>query len=223
MRRLSLAVAITVAIIVCATALQAQTAPEIHRTADSVIHRLDLQTELPREPEPELPGWLVAIQYWLTRLYAWMSSPWFTLLSSTLGVALVLYMFRDSIPIWRFGRHWGWGQDAGGDEDARLRSPAAAISTADELAGQGRHAEAMHVLLLQSLADIRRRLDEQFADSLTSREILRSTSLSEQGRASLREIIVRVEWTYFGQRPAGAADYMACRASFDRLLQALHA
>jgi hypothetical protein len=217
-----LSVALTVAIVWSATALHAETTPDIHRTADSVIHRLDLQTELPRIAEDELPGWLLAIQYWLNRLSAWMSSPWFTLLSSMLGVALILYMLRDSIPIWRFGRHWRWGPDAAGDEDGLPRTPAAAMSTADDLARQGRHAEAMHVLLLQGLADIRRRLDEQFADSLTSREILRSTSLSEQGRASLREIVVRVEWTYFGQRPAVAADYMACRESFDRLSQALH-
>jgi hypothetical protein len=217
MRWLSLAVVI----IVSTTVLQAQTAGDIHRATDSVIHRLDLQSELPRKPEPELPYWLAVIQYWYARLTAWMRTPWFTLLSCVLGVALVLYTFRDSIPIWRLRRYWGWGPDAADDEDARTRSPAAAMSTADDLARQGRHAEAMHVLLLQSLADIRRRLDEQFADSLTSREILRSTSLSELGRVSLREIIVRVEWTYFGQREAVAADYMACRASFDRLSQAL--
>ena len=48
-------------------------------------------------------------------------------------------------------------------------------------------------------------LDEQFADSLTSREILRSTRLSDAGRASLRDIVNRVEWTYFGEHPAALA------------------
>jgi hypothetical protein len=80
----------------------------------------------------------------------------------------------------------------------------------------------MHVLLLQGLADIRARLDEQFADSLTSREILRSTKLSDAGRISLRDIINRVEWSYFGEHPAAQPDYAACRASFNALATALH-
>ena len=71
-------------------------------------------------------------------------------------------------------------------------------------------------------ADIRRHLGEQFADSLTSREILRSTKLSEAGRGPLRDIIARVEWTYFGKHPAEREDYAACRASFDALARALH-
>jgi hypothetical protein len=72
------------------------------------------------------------------------------------------------------------------------------------------------------LADIRRGLDQQFADSLTSREILRSAKLSDAGRTSLRDIINRVEWTYFGEHPASLPDYVACRASFNALAQALH-
>jgi len=78
------------------------------------------------------------------------------------------------------------------------------------------------VLLLQGLADIRRHLGEQFADSLTSREILRSTKLSEAGRGPLRDIIARVEWTYFGKHPAEREDYLACRTSFESLAHALH-
>ena len=106
--------------------------------------------------------------------------------------------------------------------DVKARTPAAVLGAADELAADGRFVEAMHVLLLQGLADIRRDLDEQFADSLTSREILRSTRLSDAGRGSLREIINRVEWTYFGEHPAALPDYVACRASFNALAQALH-
>jgi hypothetical protein len=79
----------------------------------------------------------------------------------------------------------------------------------------------MHVLLLQALADIRRRLDEQFADSMTSREILHSRQVADALRRPLREVINRVEWTYFGGHPAGREDYLACRSSFSTLAQAL--
>jgi hypothetical protein len=133
----------------------------------------------------------------------------------------LLYTFRD-MPYTRVG----FGR-AGHGRRSRTRNNAAAkrweqVVAADELAQQGRFVDAMHVLLLQGLADIRRHLDEQFADSLTSREILRSTKLSDQGRVSLRDIITRVEWTYFGEHPAGSSDYAACRDSFNALARALH-
>jgi len=38
----------------------------------------------------------------------------------------------------------------------------------------------------------------------------------------LRDIITRVEWTYFGRHPAAQADYAACRDSFNSLARALH-
>jgi hypothetical protein len=78
----------------------------------------------------------------------------------------------------------------------------------------------MHLLLFEALAAMRRR-DQVFAESLTSREILRRVRLSEAGSASLRDIVARVEWSYFGEHPAGAEDYRHCRDSFDRLAAAL--
>jgi hypothetical protein len=191
-----------------AAPVRAQTPQELQTITDQVIRRLDLQTELPNGPEklkfviklpPELLWVVVAI---------------------ALGV--LLYAFRDMIPILRSRQHGAWGGDEGKTGEMETGTPEAVLGAADELAAQGRFVEAMHVLLLQGLADIRQRLDEQFADSLTSREILRSTKLSEGGRVPLRDIIDRVELTYFGQRPAALADYQACRASFAALAGALH-
>jgi hypothetical protein len=106
-------------------------------------------------------------------------------------------------------------------EPGSAASAVDALSAADQLSRYGRFVEAMHMLLLQSLAEIRQRLGVQFADSLTSREILRGTTLSPQGRASLREIVAAVEWTYFGGYPAEMRDYAACRRSFENLRRAL--
>ena len=78
------------------------------------------------------------------------------------------------------------------------------------------------MLLLHGLAHIRARLDQQFSDSLTSREILYSSNLPEAARTSLRDVVNRVELTYFGQRPAGLADYTACRQSFNALERSLY-
>jgi hypothetical protein len=193
---------------VLARPLAAQTPQEVQKIAEQAIHRLHLQTALPREPEKtrftiKLPAevlWLVI----------------------AVAIGVLLYSLRDMLPIWRLRRGGAWTAEDGLTGGAKGRPPAAALTTADELATQGRFVEAIHVLLLQGLADIRRGLDQQFADSLTSREILRSAKLSDAGRTSLRDIINRVEWTYFGEHPASLPDYVACRASFNALAQALH-
>jgi len=195
------------AILVCLPAA-AQTPQEIQKLAEQAIHRLDLQTELPHEPEPphfsiKLPSevlWVVIV----------------------LAIGMLAYAFRDMLPIWWRRQGGAWTSDEIVTGDVQAQPPDAVVGAADDLAAQGRFVEAMHVLLLQGLADIRARLDEKFADSFTSREILRSTKLSEAGRSSLRDIINRVEWTYFGEHPAGNTDYVACRTSFNALARALH-
>jgi hypothetical protein len=187
--------------------LGAETPQDVQKIAEQAIRRLDLQTELPRVPEPprftfKLPDevlWVVIV----------------------IAVALLLYAFRDLIPVLRSRQSGAWDGEEAAPTAVAGRSPAAVLGAADELAAAGRFVEAMHVLLLQGLADIRARLDEQFADSLTSREILRSAKLSEVGRRSLRDIVDRVEWTYFGEHPAALADYVACRESFHALAQTL--
>src|SRR5262245_25198945 len=197
------------ALLIVGTPAAAQSPQDVQVIADQVIRRLNLQSELPREPEKPKP-----ISISLPDEFLWV------VIAIALGV--LLYAFRDLIPILRARQRGAWSGDDGAIEDAGPRTPAAVLGAADDLAAQGRFVEAMHVLLLQGLADIRRRLDEQFADSLTSREILQSTKLWETGRAPLRDIVDRVELTYFGQRPAALPDYQACRASFNALAQALH-
>ena len=184
----------------------AQTSQQIQQLADQAIRRLDLQTNFPVVPEP------IRIAF----------PPEILWIVIAVAVAIMLYSFRDLIPILRSSRGDDWMSEDAIGGGGKAGSPAAALGAADELAAAGRFVEAMHVLLLQGLAAIRAGLDEEFADSLTSREILRRARLSDPGRASLRDIVNRVEWTYFGQYPAALADYEACRASFNTLTQALH-
>jgi hypothetical protein len=176
------------------------------KAARDSIRALDLQTELPHERkfEPfklQLPPELV----------------WALL---ACGAAFVLYAMRNSC-VWRGRAGDDWVDASTGGTAGGARSDADALAAADELARQGRFVDAMHTLLLQSLADIRRRLGIEFADSLTSREILRGTRLPPQGGASLRAIVAAVEWTYFGGYPAALADYSACRKSFEDLRHTL--
>lgn len=199
--------AVVAALIVGAGPVAAQTADMIERARTEIIRRHDLQLELPRDVEPPAEWHLQLPQELL-----WVAV--------AAGLLWLLYVLKDVIPVWRRSGNGAWPESATGGETA-ARPADEVTMAADELARQGRFVDAMHVLLLRSLADIRERLGERFADSLTSREILRGTRLSEKGRAALREIIARVEWSYFGEHPAAAADYQACRDSFNALAEAL--
>ncbi len=92
---------------------------------------------------------------------------------------------------------------------------------AEALAEAGDYAEAMHLLLLQSLAEMRRRLDMSIASSLTSREIYARVALSEESRHALDDIISRVEISYFGDHIPERDEYIACRDSYVRLTRLL--
>jgi hypothetical protein len=185
---------------------------DLDKKAGDVVRRLDLQEELPG-PADDFRSWLPD---WRIRLPEGLFS-----IAVFCSALLVAYALKDSFPAWVMRRHGRWDEVGAVEGESGPRKAEEAAVAADELARQGRFVEAMHVLLLQGLADIRRRLDEQFADSLTSREILRNVRVSERGRLALRDIILRVEWSYFGEHPVGAADYQGCRQSFDVLAEAL--
>ncbi len=197
------------------TAVCAQTTDEIQKAAAATIRELGLQTALPGEPQRNSFGWDFDLPYI-------DFSTWMLWAGLAIGLAIVLYAFRDELPVFGFGRSGKWGSaKAGADDLGQAGGLAQASVSPDDLATNGRHVEAMHLLLLRAIAEIRQRLGEHFADSLTSREILRSARLPDDGRASLRDIINRVELSYFGAYPAAHQDYAACRRSFDALMRVL--
>ncbi len=176
----------------------------IEAVSKDSIRALDLQTEFPRKIEPvrvPIPSELI----WIGLIIA---------------AALILYALRDSLPFLLRGAR-DWETDGAGAGESALARRIDALAAADALSREGRFVEAMHMLLLQGLTDIREHSREPFADSLTSREILRGARLSAEGRTSLRAIIAAVERTYFGGYPAEPGDYAACRQNFDGLRRAL--
>ena len=97
---------------------------------------------------------------------------------------------------------------------ARAGTPLRSLAGADELAAAGRYTEAIHQLLDDALAVLRRRIGGELSDALTSREILRMTKLRDAEHEALGTMVARVEQTWFAQRLAAAEDYDAVRASF---------
>lgn len=190
-------------------------AAQIEEAAAQTIVKLDLQIELPSEQTG-------------TGLLWNFNLPYIDISTSLLWAGLVLmliftlYMLRDELPrlVFKGSQNWQRDRDIDGNPGAG-GSIGLHAASANDLASQGRYVEAMHSLLLLSFAEIREKLGIGFADSLTSREILRRIPLPESGKKSLKDIIARVELSYFGAYPATAGDYNACRESFDALMQLL--
>lgn len=195
---------------------------EAFKAAQAARYKLNLQTELPGEkvspPEPEKPR---------------DRKPWFNFSISQKSlerVSRVLFWAGAAvlfIIILRTAGNNFWSRTRSrplSHEEAEAADPAAATArmekaqdSADELAHRGDFTEAMHLLLLQSLIELRRRLDFTMASSLTSREILHRVSLSHEGKSAFSDIIGRVEISYFGTHEPGKEEYLACRRSFELL------
>jgi hypothetical protein len=191
---------------------QAANAPAdpVREAAEHSIKRLGLQVSMPHTPTKldDLSGWNFHLPAWLIYVAA------------TLGAVVIGYIVLDMIPGWRARDDDSWATT--GDGLLGATDPAElTLAQADELAARGFFVEAMHLLLLHSLAEIRRRLRLEFADSLTSREILRRARLPEEVTDTLRSIVTRVELSYFGGYPAAQPDYESCRAGFEALSSVL--
>ncbi len=91
-------------------------------------------------------------------------------------------------------------------------NPRELLERADRLAGEGRYAEAMHCILLAAMILIGGDGD---ANSRTSWELLRASQLPASQLARLRDLVIRVERAWFGQRPADEDDYHHVRGIFD--------
>jgi hypothetical protein len=89
--------------------------------------------------------------------------------------------------------------------------PRELLARADKLAAEGRFAEAMHCVLLAAMILI----GGDGMDSQTSWELLRESKLPASQLKALRDLVIRVERAWFGQRPVAADDYQHVRGIFD--------
>lgn len=90
----------------------------------------------------------------------------------------------------------------------------ALLGEADRLAGEGRYAEAVHVLLFRGVDDIRDQRPELFRRALTSREIAGLSALPERARTHFGAIASVVERSFFGGRPVDAEGWSRCRRDY---------
>jgi hypothetical protein len=193
----------------------AQAATDAGEIVRQAIRRHGIQADMP-VPAPRASSWLDWLKFDISadtgRILLWGAV--------ILGVAVTIWSLRDSLPAFSRSRRIKAGELPSGLSDPSARMEEAQLE-ADDLARRGQYGEAMHVLLLKSLAEIRLRLGTSFAVSLTSREILRKVSLPQSGSGALGAIVQSVEQTYFGGRPAGREDYLGCRQEFETLRRSL--
>jgi len=178
----------------------------VRTAAANAIRTLGLQQGLPHAPVAVDSGWNWHIPLPPEVLWA----------VAIIIVGLLAYYAWEATQGARWAQDDPWRTEALGLAGAS-RTAAHSLATADVLAGQGRFVEAMHLLLLHSLAELRRGLKVELADSLTSREIVRLARLPDRGRNALDRIVARVETSWFGDHPASRADYDSCRAGFEEL------
>jgi hypothetical protein len=174
----------------------------IDAAADQVLHTLGAQRDLPRVPVEPIS--------WFEHLHIQLPDvSLFFILTLCAGIlTTTLYRLRRGKTGWTLPTP---------DAAAAGENPMAHLQEADQHAAAGRLVEAMHELLLQALSDIRRHAGTRLDASLTSREILHQAPLPPEARDALATIISRVEWTYFGLRPATDSAWQECRAQFTRL------
>lgn len=204
-------------------------AQSLERARESVRRSAGLQTEFPVDRSlknssraPEISGKSIAPDISLNAVSPLSIAKLLLAVTALVGLVVLVSSFKGS----------GWGRSRSrslkAEEEKAVREATAsrmekAQVQAETIAQAGSFAEAMHVLLLQSVVELRQRLDISIAASLTSREILSRIALSAAGRTAFEDIIRRVEISYFGDHEPDAAEYQACLRSFEALRMALGA
>lgn len=193
------------------SALAASAAQDAQTALRAAEKSLKLQTDLPVRLQKRPPPPTATLD--MTQALLWGS-----LLVAALAIGWALY--GNSWSASRARRLMHLEEEAAAPAAVAMRMEKAHVE-ADVLALQGSFAEAMHVLLLQSVSELRRRLDVSIAASLTSREILLRAPLAPEARAGFADIISRVEISYFGAHQPSEEEYLACCRSFELLTHAL--
>lgn len=175
-----------------------------------------LQFEFTQVKPPQPPKWLDGLAAFLEAM-----GPVLHVLFWIIVAALVLgllYVIAQSLVKARYGGLPGAGPNLAPDAEWRPTAEQARVllADADALAGEGRFAEAAHLLLLRGVQDIRDQRPGLVRPALTSRDIAGLEALPVQAREAFGAIARIVERSFFGGRDLGADDWSRCRGAYER-------
>ncbi len=139
----------------------------------------------------------------------------FIILLVVVGLLVVGWIARAVLD---YRRRGGAEAPAGAGSDG---APAPALSLpfddASRLAAEGRHAEAVHALLLAAIRHFAERSRVSIQPSRTSRELVRTLPLGPDTREAFAELVAMVERSLFGGVAVEAEDYERSLARFQAL------
>ena len=194
----------------------AEAADRVAAAHQSLLREPGLQFDFEAlPPPPQMPEWLRTLFRFLGGLQP-VFEVLFWVAIAALAAVILYFVVREVIR-----HHRRRTPKAAGAEDGTLdwRPPVARaralLSDADRLAAEGRFAEAVHLLLFRSIEDIDAKRPHAVKPALTSRDILDLTGLPAVVRQALSRLVATVEWSFFGDRPVGAADFAACRRAYE--------
>ncbi|MDI7776512.1 hypothetical protein [Asticcacaulis sp. EMRT-3] len=91
---------------------------------------------------------------------------------------------------------------------------AALLAEIDALAAKGEYDEAVHLLLVRSVADINAYRPDLVRKHFSARDILSHPLLPPEARPAFAEIVACVESSYFAGKSVDRAGFEACRAAY---------
>jgi hypothetical protein len=174
---------------------------EIRRRAGELLAAGGYQTELPHPQAPVAFHLPLGPLELLLRLLLWGAL-------AVLAFLAIAWLVRRLAPAAR---------DAEVAEPADGAPAEIPIASAEALAAEGRWAEAIHALLLETLAALSRAA--RLAPSLTSREIVARVQLPDPARDALSGLVLAVEVSRFGGAAAAEDDYRTCLGRFHAFLE----
>ena len=159
-----------------------------------------MQWELPAEEEPELPGKKERHSFPVFLLLMYLCAAALVVLIALLTASWIRNRFAPRL---------------GTQESFQLAPPEIELSSrpldlAKEAALRGDHSEAIHLLLLGTIEEIRASLGYEAPPWWTSREIVRLAPLPTCCVHPLEQIVAAVERTHFGEANATKEDFVAC-------------
>lgn len=90
----------------------------------------------------------------------------------------------------------------------------ALLGDADDLAAQGRFAEAARLILIRSIDDFATRRPGVVRPALTSRDLARAQAMPPEARSAFALVADIVERSLFGGRPVDAVRFAECRQAY---------
>jgi hypothetical protein len=144
----------------------------------------------------------------VTGLLAW--------LGVGVAAALALIWLGSALAARRRTALAGGGAAADGPAAAAARRDAS-LERVERLAAAGRHAEAVHELLLLAVERLSQRHQRPVSGWHTGRELTRLLPADAGERERFGRLVAEVERSLFGGHPVGARDYERCLADFRAL------